>query len=314
MSKIKVAFIGAGYMTTEHIKAFAAIDEVEIAGIYSRTRSRAEKLLESFPGAIVCDSVDALYETTKAAIVVVSVPELDTATVSYQCLKYPWACLVEKPLGLNLQEAEQITKAAKQSGTNVFVLLNRRQYSSTKTVVEDLKNINDKRFIHVQDQEDVKIPRSKGASEIVLNNWMYANAIHIIDYFSFLGRGKITKVENIIPWNPSNPELVVAKISYDSGDTGLYQAIWNAPAPWIVSVSTATKRWELRPLEQAAYQEYGVRKATIVPTAEWDIQFKPGLREQAQQAINAVKGLSHNLPTLEDSLATMQLVNAIYGV
>ncbi len=40
----KVAFVGAGYMGTEHAKAFADVPGVELSGIFSRTRERAEKL------------------------------------------------------------------------------------------------------------------------------------------------------------------------------------------------------------------------------------------------------------------------------
>ena len=41
---VKVAYVGAGYMAKEHIKAFADMPEVALAGIYSRTRERAEGL------------------------------------------------------------------------------------------------------------------------------------------------------------------------------------------------------------------------------------------------------------------------------
>jgi predicted dehydrogenase len=314
MLKIRIAFIGAGNMTTEHMKAFADIDEVAIAGICSKTRTRAEKLAELYPGTIVCDSIEELYTKTKADIVVVSVPELVVTTIAIECFKFPWICLFEKPLGLGLAEAIQVSEAAKKTSSTVFVLLNRRHYSSTRKVLEDINQIPGGRMIHVQDQEDIKLEQEKGVSQLMIKNWMYANAIHVIDYFCFLGRGEITRVENIVSWNPSNPQHVIAKIEYASGDMGLYQAVWNAPAPWIVAVNTPTRRWEMKPLEQASYQDYRTRKSNSVATATWDTQFKPGLRQQAQEAINAYKGLPHTMPTIDDSLVTMQLVHKIYGV
>ena len=42
--QVSIAFIGAGYMTAEHIKAFADIPEVVISGNNSRTREKAEKI------------------------------------------------------------------------------------------------------------------------------------------------------------------------------------------------------------------------------------------------------------------------------
>lgn len=314
MNKIRIAFIGAGYMTTEHAKAFADIEEAELCGIFSRTRPRAEKLAALYPGMIVCGSVSELYERTRADIVVVSVPEIEVLSVALECFVYPWMSLFEKPLGLDLAEAE-IISGARKANDKVFVLLNRRQYGSTRGVIEGLSQTEGKRLIHIQDQEDIKVQAAKGTvPEALLNKWMYANAIHLVDYFCFLGRGEIAAVKNIVEWNPDDPGYVIAEIQYSSGDTGLYQAVWNAPAPWAVAVHTPAHRWEMKPLEQATRQDYGTR--TLVPLAanEWDTKFKPGLRRQAEQAILAFREQPNTLPGLEDAMKSMRLVNAIYHV
>ena len=143
---------------------------------------------------------------------------------------------------------------------------------------------------------------------------MYANSIHLVDYFTLLGRGSITSVEPTFRWTPENPGVVAAKIVFDSGDIGLYQALWNRPAPWAVAVTTPSKRWELRPLEQAAFQPYGQRRLEPVATHEWDGQFKPGLRRQADLAVRAARGETvGELPTLDEALASMRLTSAIYA-
>ena len=71
-SGLKVAFVGAGYMAEEHMRAFASLPDVIIAGVYSRTRERAEKLA-AVHGTQVYDSVSDLYSKTKADLVVVTV-------------------------------------------------------------------------------------------------------------------------------------------------------------------------------------------------------------------------------------------------
>jgi hypothetical protein len=143
---------------------------------------------------------------------------------------------------------------------------------------------------------------------------MYANSIHVIDYFLMLGRGKIRAVEPVIPWNPDEPRYVVAKVSFDSGDVGLYEGIWSGPGPWAISVDTLEKRWEMRPLEQASFQIAGQRKMVTVESHPWDMQFKPGLRLQAEKAVAATKGQLTDLPTLSSVLETMRLVQAIFGL
>ncbi len=55
--KIKVALIGAGYTANEHLKAFRDIEEVEITGIFSRTREKAESLATKYNILNVCDTL-----------------------------------------------------------------------------------------------------------------------------------------------------------------------------------------------------------------------------------------------------------------
>lgn len=310
----RIAIVGAGYMAREHIRAFQDVPDVQIVGIHSRTRARAEEMAAQFNIPAICDSVSGLYDITQADLVVVTVPELAMNAVSRVCFEYPWTILLEKPAGYNLFDAEDIEAAARTKNSRVFVALNRRHYSSTQTVLSDLKELSGQRFIRVQDQEDQMSALQAGQPKTVVDNWMYANSIHVVDYFLMLGRGKVCAVEQIIPWTPDEPRYVVAKVSFDSGDVGLYEGIWNGPAPWAVSVNTPEKRWEMRPLEQAAFQIAGQRKLEAVEAHSWDTQFKPGLRLQAEKAVAAARGEANELPTLQDAMVSMRLVQAIFGL
>ena len=308
-----VAVIGAGAMAEQHISAFVDIPGVEVAGIHSRTRPKADRLAEEFGISKVCDSVAELYHKTSADLLVVAVSVLSVRDVCAEAFQFPWTCLIEKPVGYDLAEAEEIAAEACKLGRQAFVALNRRHYSSTKAVTADLAEDGEPRLIHVQDQEDLSAAVASGQPEQVVQNWMYANSIHLVDYLRVFGRGEVTSVQPIIRWDPELPRFVVAKVTFSSGDIGLYEAIWNGPGPWAVTVTTQTKRWELRPLEQAAYQPRGSRKLQPVALHEWDTSFKPGFRAQAEAAVRAVKGQANGLPSLEEALASMRLVHQIYA-
>jgi predicted dehydrogenase len=312
----RVAVIGAGYMAREHIRAFLDIARVKVVGIHSRPSARAEDLAAEFDLTEVCNSIAELYDRTQAHLVIVAVPELSTNQVSRECFEFPWAVLIEKPAGYNFADAEAIETTASAKNRLAFVAFNRRHYSSTLSVIDDLAQQPGRRFIHVQDQEDQVRALQAGQPERVVENWMYANSIHLIDYFLIMGRGNICCVESIIPWKPNQTgsQYVVAKISYDSGDIGLYEGIWNGPGPWAVTVNTVGKRWEMRPLEQAAFQVAGQRTLEVVESHVWDTQFKPGLRRQAELVIEATLGNANNLATLRDSLKTMRLTRDIFGL
>lgn len=309
----KIAFIGAGYMAEEHLKAFSAIPGVIISGIHSRTHEKAAQLANKYHfSGYNYHSIEELYEKSKADIVVISVSELAVHAICMEAFRFPWVCLIEKPAGYNYEDAQRIANAAEHHKRAAFVALNRRMYSSTRKVLNELSDSSAPRLIHVFDQEDPATAKLLGRPELVVNNWMYANSVHMVDYFNVFGRGNIIKVEPLVAWNPEHPSFVVTKIVYDSGDIGIYEAVWNAPGPWAVTITTHAKRWELRPLEQVSTQLYSSRKVDILETHEWDQQFKPGLRFQAEEVVKAALGQATSLATIGEAMKTMSLIKQIY--
>jgi predicted dehydrogenase len=309
---IKIAIIGAGYMAREHILAFRDIAGVEIAGIYSRTRSKAEALAEEFGIAGVHDTVEELYHATNADLVVVTVVEPSMNQVSKECFRYPWTVLLEKPPGMDVVDAEDILAAAKAESRLVLVALNRRCYSATRAVLENIEQFEGPRYIRVCDQQDQAAALAAGQPEIVARNWMYANSIHTIDYLRLFGRGTVTKVRRIIPWNPEKPWVVLAEIEFAGGDIGVYEGIWRGPGPWAVMICTHEKRWEMRPLEQVQFQLAGQRQLNSIETHVWDKDFKPGLRLQAELVVKALTGGTLEVSTLAETLETMRLIHEIF--
>jgi predicted dehydrogenase len=312
MPECRVAIIGAGYTAREHVRAFKDVPGVVLAGIYSRTRARAEAMAAEFGIAAVCDSVAELHERTRADLVVVTVVELSMNAVLTEVFRQPWTVLAEKPPGYCLADSLEIQKAAHASQRRVFVAFNRRAMSSTLAVREQLQQSAGSRFIKLQDQENQTAALAAGQPAIVVDNWMYANSIHLVDYLRMFARGAVTKVEQIVPYRPS-AETVLVHLEYDSGDHAMYEGIWHASGPWAVSVTVPRERWELRPLEQLVTQRLGEKPQTI-PAAQRDTDFKPGYRLQAEWAAAAGLGATDTgLATLDEGVETMKLVSSIFG-
>lgn len=311
--RVRVAFVGAGPMAREHVRAFADVPGAELSGIYSRTRSKAQALALEFGIRSVCGSLDELWDVTGHGLVVVAVSVAAARNVCLEVFRHPWSCLIEKPIGYNLEEAEEIATAARRLDRSAFAALNRRHLSSTRALLERINQSGEPRVIQVWDQEDPSAARAAGHPEMVVANWMYANSIHCVDLISILGRGDIVLVEPIVRWIPESPRFVAAKVVFSSGDVALYEAIWDGPGPWAVAVTTHSERWELRPLEQASVQLRGSRTPERVPVDDWDKQFKPGLRVQAEAAMIAACGGPRSLPGLQSAVQTMRLVKAIYA-
>lgn len=308
---VKVGFVGAGQMTMHHARAFQGLAGVELVGLASRTWAKAEAAAAEVGLRGVTDSVSELIEQTRPDVLVISVSILSTAEVLRKVLDFPGIILVEKPAGYHLAQAEALAREG--AGRSIYVALNRRFYGSTLELLHGLKEDDAARFIHVQDQESPRAARSLGFPAAVLDHWMYANAIHVVDYLRLLGRGEMTRVQVVQPWQREKSCVVIAQVEFSSGDQGVYEAVWEAPGPWAVAVTTPAARWELRPLEKLGRQAQGERHIQWSEPDPVDQQFKPGLRRQAEAVLAAARGEKTVLPTLGEALETMKLIHTIYG-
>jgi predicted dehydrogenase len=315
MRDVSVAIVGAGAMGREHARAFSAVAGVTLVGLTSRTRARADALAQEMGIPVVADSVDELHASVSADLVVVAVPELAANAVARSVFAHPWAVLLEKPAGYDLADAEDIAAAAQGRRAPVLVGLNRRFYSSARAIRADLETRPaERRFIHVQDQQSYAEARRYHHPEPVVERFMYANSIHLIDLIRFFGRGPVTRVERITPWRGEDTEVMIAYVELESGDSALYEGLWKGPGPWACSVSTPGRRWTMQPLEQAAYQNAGERSRQTVEPTEADRACKAGFLLQAQAVVAAVRGEASDAATLDDSLHTMRLIHRMFGV
>lgn len=313
MNSIKVALVGAGSMACEHIRAFAGLPNVEIAGIHSRTRERAEALAREFSIPVIADSISDLRARTGAELVVVAVPELAANAVAKACFACDWAVLLEKPAGYDLADAEDIAVAAAGRSQPILVGFNRRFYASTMAVRADLDSRAERRFIHVQDQQSFAEARRYNHPEPVVRKFMYANSIHLIDLMLALGRGEPVRITPVMPWRGGETEVVLVHVEFDSGDTALYEGLWQGPGPWACSISTPSRRWVMQPLERATFQNAGERRQNALDPDPLDTEFKAGFRRQAQSVLARVRGEASGAVDLKESLRTMRLIHRMFG-
>lgn len=309
-NKCLIGIIGAGNMARKHAEAFAAINGVELASVYSRTPDKARNFACDYGIKKVHVSLPEFFEQSYPDIVVITVNAAQMAQTVLDCLSYPGLILAEKPVGLNFEESRKVLASAGQR--NVFVALNRRFYQSTMRLLNELQNVSGPRFIEIFDQQDPVAYARLGRDTREAESLMYANSIHLIDYLSLLGRGEVAKIDITSPYHRHQRGVCAAIIHFDSGDTAIYRCAWNQPGPWAVIVTAGQTRWELRPLEKIFRQTLDSRKAVEIETGGMDTDFKPGLLAQAQEAVKASMGQATKLPTLADAHKTMEMIHQIY--
>lgn len=314
MGIVKVAFIGGGFMIKEHIKAFASLNNVECVGICNRTLEKANNIADEFNIKYRTSSIDELYNNTKPDLVVIAVYETIAKEIINKAIQFPWIILAEKPIGLNLEETININNNVKANNAKLFVATNRRCLSSTQLMINDLNNREGKRILRIVDNQDINFAKTLGHHDLVCKNWMYANSIHLIDYFIYFCRGEITKVTNITNYKANGaPCNVISHIIFSSGDTGIYFGLWNdMPGPWSVEINHSDIRWRAEPLEIASFAKKGERTLQTLLKEQVDIDYKPGLVLQAQEMINFIQ--TSKKPIIPDSQETVKLCTLIQSI
>ena len=117
-SKIRCGVIGTGYLGQHHARIYAALDGCELVGIVESEDARAAEMCELY-GCERFDTAESLAAACDAVSVVV--PTDKHSEVAVPLLLGGCHLLIEKPLCVNLLEAEEILAAAKSTGCIVQV-------------------------------------------------------------------------------------------------------------------------------------------------------------------------------------------------
>ena len=126
--KLRVGLLGAGRVANGHIKAFLSVEDVEIAALWNRTKSRAEELADrhDLGGVRLYDSWQTMLDDGDIDIVsVVTAPQLRAEPV-IAALERGIHVLVEKPFATSLEEADRMVDAATAAKSVATVSFNYR--------------------------------------------------------------------------------------------------------------------------------------------------------------------------------------------
>lgn len=311
--KLRVGFVGAGYMASEYARVLRARPSWEIVGVVGRSEHRASEFSTSNPGSRSFPTVSQMVSTCDPHLVIVAVPELETLRVLQAVWEHPVTCLVEKPAGHNLEQARLASSRSLQARGPTFLALNRRYYESVQCAMSMLSRDGGSRLLTLVDQHDTRQAAARGQPQEVLNNWHFANAIHTVDLLRVFARGHVETVETFVWSNAEFRRDVESRILFSSGDRATYSSFWNLPNTWSLNCVTSAQRLVLAPLEQGFSQKDGERSIAPMLLKGRDLEFKPGLSNLVDDLERHFAGTPSSLVELEEGLESMELVSRIFG-
>ncbi len=112
---LKVGVLGAGFMGGTHARAFAKLPDVQVVGVSSRSAEKAAALADEVGARPFTDAM-ALATDPQVNAVSVTLPTHLHQEYTLAALNAGKPVLLEKPMGLAVEECDAMILAAKQSG------------------------------------------------------------------------------------------------------------------------------------------------------------------------------------------------------
>lgn len=289
MADLRIGIVGAGGIAVKHLEVLSALPGAALAGIATRTRTRAEALAKQFGGAPVFGDLDALVSGAKPDALMVLVSADQVAPVARDALRFGLPLFIEKPAGLDPRESGELAAQAERLGVRTMAGYNRRHYSIFREGLEIVRRHGPLMGVLVEGHERITAVRKVGKHpQHVLGAWLYANATHTIDLLRFFG-GEVADVHCISArYREPLGDQFGAVLDFESGAVGHYVSHWLSPGGWRVVLYGDGVTVEFRPLESGHWTDSAGEIHPIQPSLE-DQRFKPGFYGQLQAFCRLVR-------------------------
>lgn len=122
---LNVGIIGTGIFATEaHLPAIKAVDGLQPAAAYNRTKSKAEEFAKTagIPAEKVYDSVDQMMEAPEIDFIDALLPVQTNVEIIRTAVKHNKPIVVEKPIAANMKQAREIVEIAEATDLPIGVL------------------------------------------------------------------------------------------------------------------------------------------------------------------------------------------------
>ena len=203
--KIRVAVVGAGEFGRNHVRVYREIEGAELIGVYDQDARRAAAVAKEFQTKVLA-TLEELQGRTDA--VSVAVPTVAHAEVGCRLMEMGLDVLVEKPMAVNLAEADALLASAKKN-KRILQVGHVERFNPAVIAVEPI--LNRPLFFEVH-RLGVFTPRSLDVD--VICDLM----IHDLDILLALVKEPVTEVKAVgIPVLTNKVDIAHARLEFVGG-------------------------------------------------------------------------------------------------
>jgi predicted dehydrogenase len=128
MKKIKTAIVGTGFMGKVHTENVRRLGNVEVAAVVGSRPETAGKFAAAAGIPVATSNLKDVLNNPEIDAVHICTPNVDHFPMSFAAVEAGKAVLCEKPLSMNVEEAQKLLDAAKAKNTVHCVQHNLRYY------------------------------------------------------------------------------------------------------------------------------------------------------------------------------------------
>jgi myo-inositol 2-dehydrogenase/D-chiro-inositol 1-dehydrogenase len=183
MTKIKIGFLGGGYIAGVHASILARDERVQIAAVHDVVKKRARQFADA-AGATLAHSTsevlamcDAIYITT---------PNTKHAELAILAAESGTHVFCEKPMATDLDDARRVLAAAKKSKYIFQVGHNRRFAPVYAELKQMLSTTHPSHSAHVKMNRGELLNPDWVGNPKITGGFLYETTIHMFDMLRFL--------------------------------------------------------------------------------------------------------------------------------
>jgi len=183
MSRLKIGFLGAGYIAGVHASILARDERVQLAAVYDVVKQPAEQLAQSF-GAAAAESIAEVLAACD--VVYITTPNTQHTELAIVAAKQRKHVFCEKPMATTLADARRVMEAAEKSG-RVFQAGHNRRFAPVYAELKRmLTETHQAHSAHVKMNRGELLKPEWVGDQKITGGFLYETTIHMFDMLRFL--------------------------------------------------------------------------------------------------------------------------------
>ncbi len=283
---MKPLFIGFGKQALEYAKVFKFLN-IEITSAFVRSKKKSNHTLNKFNVKNIYNNLDLALKEKKFNCIFIFLPwNKIEKKIIYILKKTNKIIYSEKPIALSTKKLIKINKYVQKKNRKLFILYNRRYYSTYSFIKKNLKNSNFELTAHIPEKKSYVI---KNIDRKLNGKIKFHLTSHWIDFFTSLFNLKIINVTKKIKkfyfkLNGISKNNIIT-IKYD--DEGFIKA----------NINIEKKKYKFKTLEKVYKKDISNNRYNLLINENRVNKFKPGI-------LNLVKAIKNKekiiLPETKD--------------